>query len=507
MRKFQFYLLLFSLYTIGFGLFFYKFYVLGFPLSEGSEVDIWNVEAHITFDAQNEPAKISFFIPQNTQNFLILSENFVSKGYGLSTSTVNTNRQAIWGINRAEGRQDLYYIVEVNKIKFKKFLDYSPPSQLKQHGFEGHRLLAAEALLSDVQARSADIDSLVVELLKRFNNLQHDKNVEVLLGEQYSIERKLELITQILALSDIHARIVNGIELKELVKEAKLIQWLEVYTNYTWKSYGPFLAKPGIPDDYFAWWRGNDPLVQLAGGNNLHVNISVGLKQREAINAAIKRGEIINPWLLDFSLFSLPIHTQIVYHMLFLIPVGAFLIVFLRNIIGIETFGTFMPILIALSFRETHLLWGIILFSLLAAIGLAIRLYLEYFKILVVPRLTFVLTVVILSMAVLSILFQKLGIEHGLYVAIFPMVILTMTIERMSIIWEERGASVAIRRGIWSLAAAALAYFFMFNTYVKHVTFIFPEILFIILASTLILGRYSGYRLFELFRFKELVND
>jgi hypothetical protein len=35
--------------------------------------------------------------------------------------------------------------------------------------------------------------------------------------------------------------------------------------------------------------------------------------------------------------------------------------------------------------------------------------------------------------------------------------------------------------------------------------FFFPELLFILFGITLLLGRYSGFRLIELYRFKELV--
>ena len=37
-----------------------------------------------------------------------------------------------------------------------------------------------------------------------------------------------------------------------------------------------------------------------------------------------------------------------------------------------------------------------------------------------------------------------MGLETGLSVALFPMVIIAMTIERMSVIWEGRGAQDAI---------------------------------------------------------------
>ena len=97
---------------------------------------------------------------------------------------------------------------------------------------------------------------------------------------------------------------------------------------------------------------------------------------------------------------------------------------------------------------------------------------------------------------------NKIGLERGISVALFPMVILAMTIERMSIVWEELGAMDAIKQGIGSLIAATIAYLIMSIKYVEHLVFVFPEILLILLAATLLLGRYSGFRLLELTPFQ-----
>jgi hypothetical protein len=179
----------------------------------------------------------------------------------------------------------------------------------------------------------------------------------------------------------------------------------------------------------------------------------------------------------------------------------------MRNIVGIKTFGTFMPVLIALAFRETQLLAGIFLFVLVVGIGLSIRFYLDHLKLLLVPRLASVLIVVIMLMVFVSILGHKLGLERGLSIALFPMVILTMTIERMSIVWEERGAREALQQGFGSLLVASLAYLIMNTLVLQHLVFIFPELLLLVLAGSLLLGRYSGYRLSELRRFRVLGKD
>jgi hypothetical protein len=44
----------------------------------------------------------------------------------------------------------------------------------------------------------------------------------------------------------------------------------------------------------------------------------------------------------------------------------------------------------------------------------------------------------------------------------------------------------------------------MSNPYIGHLVFVFPELLLVLLAATLLLGRYSGYRLLELRRFRAL---
>ena len=208
-----------------------------------------------------------------------------------------------------------------------------------------------------------------------------------------------------------------------------------------------------------------------------------------------------SPWI-EFSLLGLPLQTQQLYEILFTIPVGVAIIVLLRVFIGIETFGTFMPALIALAFRETQLLWGILLFLLLVTIGMAIRAALDHLKLLLISRLSVMLTFVVLIMAGISVFSHRLGLDNGLSVALFPMVIIAMTIERMSITWEERGGPRAILVAAGSLLAASVSYLAMSDPRVTHIAVTFPGTLLMLIGVLLVLGSYRGYRLNELFRFR-----
>jgi hypothetical protein len=118
--------------------------------------------------------------------------------------------------------------------------------------------------------------------------------------------------------------------------------------------------------------------------------------------------------------------------------------------------------------------------------------------------LTCVLTIVVLLMAAISVLSHRLGLQPGLSIALFPMVIISMTIERMSIVWEERGASEALQEGVGSLIVAAIAYLVMDILWLEHLIFVFPELLLLVIAAALLVGRYTGYRLLELRRFRAL---
>jgi hypothetical protein len=82
-----------------------------------------------------------------------------------------------------------------------------------------------------------------------------------------------------------------------------------------------------------------------------------------------------------------------------------------------------------------------------------------------------------------------------------------MTIERMSVVWEERGPRDAIIDGLGSLFVAAIAYGVMDMAILQHVAFVFPETLLVVLAVILMLGSYTGYRLTELRRFRALAGD
>lgn len=493
-----------TLTVIGLSMFAYKWLVLGMPLSTGQTTPTWTVEAAVKFEGGPGSIKVNLQIPGLTPGYQVLTENTVSKGFGSRINYTSDGREAEWTIRRARGDQSIYYRVVVFRDAGSDQSDTVPPFP-PAPVFNEPMQTAVEVLVNEVREVSADAASFTAELLRRMNDRSPDSNIELLLSLSSTEAGLVETVTSILAAARIPARMVSGIMLQDQQRSAPPVYWLEIHDGDRWRFFDPSTGDEGLPNDYLVWWRGEQPVLTVTGGTNASVDFAVQKNHIDAMAAAERRASREQSKIVEFSLFSLPIRTQAVYSVLLMIPIGALVMVFMRNVIGVDTFGTFMPVLIALAFRETALIAGVLLFTLLVAMGLSIRFLLERLRLLLVPRLSAVLIIVVLLMLIVSILSHKLGLDTGLSVALFPMVIISMTIERMSVLWEERGAGDALKAGAGSLVVAVIAYLAMGLDWLEHLIFTFPELLLVTLAIVILLGRYTGYRLTELKRFRALV--
>lgn len=503
MKQRYVYVLAALLAVIGLSVFWYKSQILGFPLVRDQEKPVWTIEAAAHFDSGPGTIKVQLHVPTLTPGFRMLNENSVSRGYGFSLNYGSGGREAQWTIRRADGEQTIYYRISVYEDDSVDQSDTIPPFPPRPVIDEPLNT-AVDVLVSDVRDRSADTASFTTELLRRLNDPSPDPNVELLLAGVSSDAEFVGIATTLLASARIPARVVHGFPLAGRQRNAMLVPWLEVHDGDQWLYFNPATGEETLPERFFVWWRGSEDLVNVEGGSNVNVEFAIQENHLDAVAIAETLASQQGASVVDFSLYSLPIRTQAVYSVLLMIPIGALIMVIMRNIIGIDAFGTFMPVLIALAFRETKLIWGVILFTLLVALGLSIRFLLERLRLLLVPRLSAVLIVVVLLMLFISLTSHRLGMETGLSVALFPMVIIAMTIERMSVVWEERGAADAIRAGFGSLVIAVAAYMFMGFSQLEHLVLTFPELLLFVLALVVLAGRYTGYRLTELRRFRAM---
>lgn len=484
----------------------YQIFVLGIPVTEDETDDLWNIDARVEFQANpREPVKVQMFAPPLNQDYVSLNESFISNNYGVSVNQVGNNRRVTWSARRTSGKQTLYYRLALTKRYTGDLPKPKGPVFRDSIPLEGAEKIAAEALLAPIREHSADVETFIGETIKRVNNL-NDDNVKLLTAGNSSTSNRVRIVELLLSFAHVPMERVHTLRL--IADQAISPElWIRSFNGEKWLYFNPDTGEPGLPADRLIWWTGDEPLISVDGGKQAKVSFTLNNSELNAIGLAKMTDQNTDVDFLEYTLYGLPLETQQTYQIMIMIPIGVLVILILRNLIGIQTLGTFTPVLIALAFRETQVGFGIILFTLITALGLSLRSYLEHLKLQMLPRLSVVLTFVVVLIAVISLLSHKLGLERGLSVSLFPMVILTMTIERLSITWEERGGGHAFKVALGTIIAASLAHLLMNIPELTYFIFTFPTVLLILVGFMLAMGRYRGYRLTELFRFKAFLRD
>jgi hypothetical protein len=191
--------------------------------------------------------------------------------------------------------------------------------------------------------------------------------------------------------------------------------------------------------------------------------------------------------------------------LLLLLPVGALVTAIFRNLIGVQTFGTFTPVLVALSFVHADWRTGVMVLIVVVAIGLAGRVFLNWLRLLTVPRLSIVLTLVVVSLTMAISALDYFRLTPAAQAVLLPMVILTMTIERFHISAEEDGFGYALKVLAGTLAVGFCSLVVLRLERLGELLLSFPESELFIVAALILIGRYTGYRLTELRRFRDLL--
>ena len=498
------------LISLGLGLTLYKAINLGFPLLPGEYSDVWTVETKANFrPSSNSAVEVELVLPKMLAGWTNLDEHFASSGFGFSiidgqadTRLMADSRRARWTRQSLDRPTTLYYKMQLYHSADSNQLPDFPVFNPVQPRLKPDQQAAMERLVIKLAEKSSDQERFTSLLIQEFLRDSPDQDTLFLL-DSYQ-EGALTVIMDVLAYRGIPAHQIRGIFLEDGRRRQTLSSLVEIYNGEGWVILDPRTGITGLPQNFFIWQRGEGTILNVVGGRNSSLEfalVSNSLPVKTVVGMG-QRSEEVD--LLDFSIYALPVEQQGIFKGLLLIPVAALVVVFMRILVGVRTSGTFMPVLIALAFIQTTLIVGLLIFLGLVGVGLWIRSYLSHLNLLLVSRVAAVIIVVILLMAVLAVISYKLGLDQALTVTFFPTVIVAWTIERMSILWEEEGGHEVLIQGGGSLIVAVLAYLAMSTPIVEHLTFNFPELMLSLLGTILLLGKYTGFRLSELHRFRDL---
>ncbi len=470
------------------------------PFLPGTQETVWQIEAKINFFGDGEPVQAILSLPSSQADYRIVNENTVSSGYGFVIEDNEGQRRARWSKRNVQGEQTLYYKVELVADRDPSRV-FEPEPEIESVRFDEPYATAARTVINAVRPRSADALTLGQQLIREMTVVPRDQNIALLL-DRFS---QPSLFSDLLALADVPARRVQALVLETGRRRQPLVELVQVWQDGHWHLFDPDKGLITQTSNLLYWQTDTPSVLDVIGGKRSHVTFAIISQTRPSLSLATSQAQGMQAPSL--SLYSLPVEEQNMFKLIMLLPVGALVVVLLRTLIGLKTSGTFMPVLIALAFLQTQLIPGVTIFVLVVAIGLFIRSYLSTLNLLLVARIATLVIVVVAIMSIVSVLSYRLGLEAGLTITFFPMIILAWTIERMSILWEEDGPKEVLVQGGGSLLVAITAFLVMDQPLTRHLAFNFPELHLVVLAVILLLGRYTGYRLLELRRFATMADD
>jgi hypothetical protein len=329
--------------------------------------------------------------------------------------------------------------------------------------------------------------------------------VTVVQLEEASCNGKSRLFVALARRANIPARLVGGIILNVGTKKTSH-QWLELYLNGYWV---PFDALNNhfaeIPQNYLTLYHGDEFL--FTHNPNLIFNYNFNIRKNLAMGKTFQQELLQHPfnsyraWDV-FERLGLPLS---LLQIIIMIPFGAFVITIFRNVIGLETFGTFLPALIAAASRQTGLVWGIVGFLLVIGIVALIHYPLEKWRILHNPKMSILMIIVVNVLLAFTIISYNLGLNELSFVSLFPIAVLTITSERFSQMILERGVGRAFKVMLMTLIVIAAAFIAMNSLAIQSLFLALPELFLLLLVMNLWLGRWIGLRMIEFWRFRWLL--
>lgn len=190
--------------------------------------------------------------------------------------------------------------------------------------------------------------------------------------------------------------------------------------------------------------------------------------------------------------------------LLLILPIVATIIAFGRQVVGIRAFGIYVPSIITLTFVTTELKYGLIIFLVLLITATLTRLAARRLRLLYMPRMAIVLSVVAFAIFLMLIASSYLNQPGFLSISIFPILVMIILTEKFVEAQIEQGQKTAIILTIETLVLAIVSY--MIVTWDSFETFLmaYPEAILITLVLNLALGRFTGLRLSEYIRFRTL---
>ena len=475
---------------------------------------LWRVTYKTHFQATRAGAKLRVSIPSDSPHARVFRQDMLYSG--LAAERLRSSRQMAREVSLAASRHGPHTLTARFDIHLSPHAHWrvrheslpSTPAEREEYLRSAEMLPVQDKLVLAKLDRLRLVPGTETNLVQRIfdycaaeitdQESQHDP-LGVLREGRGSTLGRARLMVTLCRAAGMPARVMSGFRLEE-VADLPPQFWAEVLIGNAWIPFHPAakLARD-LPAEYVPVRHTGLELVHGTDIAALETSISA---QPLPSTAGTRRSGRGFAALLDLT--RLPLEMHEVMSVILLLPLGALVTAFFRTVVGVRTFGTFSPTLMALAFVYANWITGLLTFVVVLSLGLMTRTVLDRLKLLVVPRLSVVLTLVVMIITLMVSVLDYFNLTPSAQAVILPMVILTMTIERFFITAEEDSPAFALQLLLTTFFLGACCYAVLRWQTVGHLVFTYPEIHFFTIAVLILLGRYSGYRLTELWRFRDL---
>ena len=246
-------------------------------------------------------------------------------------------------------------------------------------------------------------------------------------------------------------------------------------------------------------------LIRSSSSEAFVEDLASGVSEYRIIDAETRRVGIWNfiSYLVNFMIAQgIPSNTIV---LLLMLPVIATIIALLKQVIGITTFGLYTPAIITLSFLALGLKFGLTILIIILATGAILRKALERMRLLHIPRIAILFTISTFILLLMLAFGTYAGVRELATIAVFPMLIMTTLAEKFVSAQSGKGVYAAILLMIETTVVSLICYWVVEWQYLQNLMLSYPEILLLLIVVNLALGRWTGLRIFEYIRFREVM--
>ncbi len=483
---------------------------------------MYDYSLSMSFVGDDRDVDVTTFLPAGDERQDIIRENILSGQLQFDDQTDRSGRRGMWSGD--QGRDIRYHALITSKeltydldqsLQVPQFL----PEQYSQYLIEEEGIQVNHPEIRDLWSSIQPDDSReLVPVLNAIYNYTYqdiegapfkgftDALTALRLGRA-SCNGKGRLFVALARSNGIPARLVGGVIMNEGSKRTSH-QWIEVLIEGRWVPFDPtngYFAR--LPENYLRLYTGDHALFRHTKNINFDYRFTISPISQ---SPALFEFEDSEPVLNRFNAARLMQLTGLPEEMIgvfLMFPLAALVTIFLRSVVGIQTFGIFMPMLIAAACMSTGLWLGLATFSGIVAFAVLMLAYFNSFNILKIPRLAAVITIcTVLFIGVLLWLGGRSSLQFGI-LALFPVVIISFLAERIHNMLDESDWKGMVTTGVGTVVTIIACYIVFSSVMLQGLFALMPELLLLVLAVQLSIGQWSGMRLQEYVRFRSILGN